>query len=128
MYSVRLVGRHRQSFVTDDRHMLSAANLRRTTSYNSRRLNYTAGKPEISRVFKCFSYWMVCKSPIIRWYLFNCPGLSFHGSQQYRLSRSVGKCIPLYTLLDFDYNSRIQEIVSNSFFILVNVDTKVKYR
>jgi len=46
MYAVRLVGRHGQSFDTNDRHLLSAANLRRTTLYNSRRLNCTAGKPE----------------------------------------------------------------------------------
>ena len=44
MYSVRLVARHIQSFVTNDRHLLSAANLSRTTSNNSRRLDYTAGK------------------------------------------------------------------------------------
>ena len=60
-----------QSFVTNDRHLLSAANPCRTTSYNSRRLNCTTEKPEISRVFiKCFSYWMVCKSRIIKSYLF----------------------------------------------------------
>jgi hypothetical protein len=40
----------RQSFVISDRHLLSAANLGHTTSYNSGRLNYTAGKPEISHV------------------------------------------------------------------------------
>jgi hypothetical protein len=54
----------RSAFVT-------AANLRRTTSYNSRRLNYTAGKPEILHVFRCSKYWILCNTQIIRQHSFD---------------------------------------------------------
>jgi hypothetical protein len=46
---------------------------------------------------------------------------------QFKMTIRWLKCLPVYTLLDFDYNFRIQEIVSSSVFAAANLGTKVKY-